>query len=85
MGHPDIGQAGDELARPVVLAWGQHFENRLQVIENRQNEPTAGPEERLQRASLGGLEQFGKMAVSRKETREGNAKDGVGWVAFAAS
>src|SRR6202022_369751 len=47
MGYADIGKAADALARPAALGRCQDLEHRLQVVEDRQYEPAAAPEESL--------------------------------------
>src|SRR6516165_7263924 len=83
MSDADVGQAGDALPCPAGLGRGQHFEVWLQVVEDRQDEPAAAPEEPLQRAALTWLEQFGEMAFSREKGRKGNAEHGVRRVGLA--
>src|ERR1700730_6859038 len=84
MGYADIGKAADALARSAALGRLQDLNHRLQFVEDQQYEPAAAPEESLQRAPLGRLEQLGEMAVSCEESAKGNAEDGVGRVGRAA-
>ena len=84
IGDTDIGQAGDALARPARVGWGQHLEDRLQIVEDRQDEPAAAPEEPLQRAALGRLEQFGEMAVAGEKGRKRHAEDGIARIGLTA-
>src|SRR5215471_1508130 len=83
IGNANIGKARNAFARPAVRGWRQGFEDRFQIIQDRQDEVVAGPEETLQGAALGGLEQLCKAPVAIEESREGDAKQRVRLVGFA--
>src|SRR5260370_30652563 len=84
IGDANIGQAPNTLARPTRLGRGQRFENRLQIIEDRQNKPATGPEEPLQGTAFGRREQLYKAAIAGEKGREGDAEHGVRRVGFIA-
>ena len=80
----ELRQAGDAALRPPARRGGEDRKNRLQVVEDRQDQVPAGPEEALQRPARTRGEQHLEVPRALQERVEPDAEHAVGRMRRAA-